>query len=310
MCVCKWDLRGTIKVMWNKYTICVCLQVGPERDHQIYVKQVYNLCIYKWDLRGTIKIMWNKYTICVCLQVGPERDHQSYVKQLYILYVFANGTWEGPSKLCETIIHFVCLFAGDKLAETEEGWGLKTNPVCCGSRRGGRNLPVVTKTCKTWPVPKEDCPGAGRNAHMSTPIGILWTLLSIMVAGTCSFSFLQPFWFIHPETLNSFGMYSYCVRDLRYKPVSQVCGIYGGNFHFSNLPSNAWQAACVLYGGGCAFLCLGAMCAIMTLCLPYLCDKRLAIFTGYIQTMAGKKKYFLLKNIILVSKMVWFINHH
>ena len=129
--------------------------------------------------------------------------------------------------------------------------------------------------------------GNGGGVAMSTPIGILWALLSIMVAGTCSFSFLQPFWFLHPGTLNSFGMYSYCVRDTRLKPTMQVCGIYGGYFHFSNLPSNAWQAACVLYGGGCAFLCLGALFAMMSLCLPNVCDKRLAIFTGYIQTMAG-----------------------
>ena len=94
---------------------------------------------------------------------------------------------------------------------------------------------------------------------MSTPIGILWTLLSIMVAGTCSFSFLQPFWFIEPETFDSFGMYSYCIAVSRGKSgggsrsysqsragdvdkgKSHVCGIYGGTFHFSNLPSNSWQ---------------------------------------------------------------------
>ena len=98
--------------------------------------------------------------------------------------------------------------------------------------------------------------------RMTTPIGILWTLLSIMVAGTCSFSFLQPFWFIEPDTFDSFGMYSYCIavskgpirgggggsRSYTHtrpgevdKSKSHVCGIYGGAFHFSNLPSNSWQ---------------------------------------------------------------------
>ncbi len=200
--------------------------------------------------------------------------------------------------MCEGVRGLDSAKLAREVREEEGGWGfIASSPVCCKS--SGKTLgPVVTKTCKTWPVPKEEFPGRGRNAGtMSTPIGILWTLLSIMVAGTCSFSFLQPFWFIHPDTLNSFGMYSYCVRDFRYKPVAQVCGIYGGHFHFSNLPSNAWQAACVLYGGGCAFLCLGALCAIMTLCLPYVCDKRLAIFTGYIQTMAGKSRK--INNILL-----------
>ena len=128
-----------------------------------------------------------------------------------------------------------------------------------------------------------------KNRSMSTPISILWTLLSIMVAGTCSFSFLQPFWFIHPDTMNSFGMYSYCIKDFRYKQLLQVCGVFGGYFHFSNLPSQTWQAACVLYGGGCAFLCLGALFAILSLCVPSEHDKRLALVSGYLQLMAGKK---------------------
>ena len=148
---------------------------------------------------------------------------------------------------------------------------------------------------------------------MKTPIGILWTLLSIVVAGTCGFSFLQPYWFIEPDTDNSFGMFSYCVstRDIPYLYDSHshryiqirthigrnqrkhICGIYGGSFQFSNLPSNSWQAACVLYGGGCVFLCLGALLAIIALCVPTLTDKRLTLFSGYIQTMASKYIFFL-----------------
>ena len=137
----------------------------------------------------------------------------------------------------------------------------------------------------------------------TTPVGILWTLLSIIVSGVCGFSFLQPFWLLHRDTMNSLGMFSMCVRDNR---LQKTCGVYGGReetddggggqfyfsqFHFSNMPSNAWQAACVLYGGGCAFLCLAALLAVSTLCLPSVADKRLAVFTGYIQTMASK--YFL-----------------
>ena len=133
----------------------------------------------------------------------------------------------------------------------------------------------------------------------TTPVGILWTLLSIIVGGVCGFSFLQPFWLLQPDSLDSLGMYSYCVGssgggggggDTRQLTV-QICGVYGGQFHFSNLPSNAWQAACVLYGGGCAFLCLAALLAVTTLCLPAVADKRLAVFTGYLQTMAGRQLY-------------------
>ena len=125
---------------------------------------------------------------------------------------------------------------------------------------------------------------------MSTPIGIIWTLLTIMVAGTISFSFLQPFWFVDGMTLNALGMYSYCIQDIRYKDFTQICGIYGGSFHFSNLPSNAWQAAVVLFGGGCALLAFSAMLAILAMFVPAKNkrDKRLSVVTGYVQIMAGK----------------------
>ena len=123
-----------------------------------------------------------------------------------------------------------------------------------------------------------------------TPLGVLWALLSLMVAGTCSFSFLQPFWFTHPDKMDSLGIFTYCIRDptAHAVPLRQVCGIYGGDFHFSNLPSHAWQATCVLYGGGCTFLCITSILAIVTLLMPHYCDKRLAIFCGYLQTLSGK----------------------
>ncbi len=145
--------------------------------------------------------------------------------------------------------------------------------------------------------------------QVKSPIGILWTLLSIVVAGTCSFSFLQPHWFVEPDTENSFGMFSYCIAtsespystyqtrshrqmhirtDISRAARKQNCGIYGGSFQFSNLPSNSWQASCVLYGGGCVFLCFGALLAIIALCVPTVTDKRLTMFSGYIQTMASK----------------------
>lgn len=50
---------------------------------------------------------------------------------------------------------------------------------------------------------------------MWTPIGVLWTLLSMIVAALCGFSFLQPCWFIHRDSRNSLGMFSYCIQDGR-----------------------------------------------------------------------------------------------
>jgi len=69
----------------------------------------------------------------------------------------------------------------------------------------------------------------------------------------------------------------------------QMCGVYGGNqFDLSSLPSNAWQIACVLYGGGCVLLGFGSLAAAVSLVLPNVWSTRLACYTGYIQTMAGR----------------------
>ena len=140
---------------------------------------------------------------------------------------------------------------------------------------------------------------------MSTPIGILWTLLSILVAGTCSFAFLQPFWLIQPVTLYSFGVFTYCIQSpgdamptggggggtaaagQGNGATEQQCGVYGKQFNLSNLPSNAWQASCVLYGAGCIFLCTAALLAMVSMCVPTDYDKRMAAITGYMQCVAG-----------------------
>ena len=71
----------------------------------------------------------------------------------------------------------------------------------------------------------------------------------------------------------------------------QLCGVYGGQFDLSSLPSNTWQIACVLYGGGCVLLGFGSLVAVVCLLLPSHWAKRLATYAGYIQTMAGMDKY-------------------
>ena len=48
-----------------------------------------------------------------------------------------------------------------------------------------------------------------RPAAMSSPVGIVWTLLSILLAGVCSVGFLQPFWFVNSATGDAIGLYRY-----------------------------------------------------------------------------------------------------
>lgn len=125
--------------------------------------------------------------------------------------------------------------------------------------------------------------------EMISPILIIWALLSVLVSATCTFSFLQPFWFIHTEKTPSFGMVSYCLKtSVETYQNKEVCTFYGGYFNLNNLPSGAWQAACVLYGSGCILMCLGAFLAVCNTCMPRKYDHRMSAVTGYIQTVAGE----------------------
>ena len=74
----------------------------------------------------------------------------------------------------------------------------------------------------------------------------------------------------------------------------QLCGVYGGEFDLSSLPSNTWQIACVLYGGGCVLLGFSGLAALVCLLLPPHGAKRLACYTGYLQTMAGNTQLYCL----------------
>ncbi len=76
------------------------------------------------------------------------------------------------------------------------------------------------------------------------------------------------------------------------EPGKYICGIYGGSFHFSNLPSSSFQASVTLMGAGCTFLCIAAFLAIIALCIPRISDKRLTLFTGYVQILAGEYTMF------------------
>lgn len=117
-------------------------------------------------------------------------------------------------------------------------------------------------------------------------LALLWAFLSTTVSLACSYSFIHPFWLLHPDYIHSFGVYNYCFNHP--KLYRQVCDTYGGYFSFSHLPSQAWQAACVLYGSGCSLMFISTLCACLCLCLSRPCDRRLAVIGGGLQITAGK----------------------
>ncbi|KAL3857235.1 hypothetical protein ACJMK2_011927 [Sinanodonta woodiana] len=131
--------------------------------------------------------------------------------------------------------------------------------------------------------------------EMSGFVHYLWTFLSMLVSVTCTYSLLQPEWFVHADFMYSFGMYAYCLRDFRYTVPRQICGYYGGRFGLGSVPSRPWQAACLLYGGGCMFLTVSFLFALLSLSIRKGCDTTLVFMCTYIQILAV---VFLLSGIL------------
>ncbi|XP_025092432.1 transmembrane protein 211-like [Pomacea canaliculata] len=121
---------------------------------------------------------------------------------------------------------------------------------------------------------------------MPSPVLLLWSLLSVLVAGTCTFTFLQPFWLVHSDLLHAFGLVAYCYSGSSHHDDRETCSAYGGNFRLGSIPSGAWQAACVLYGAGCVLACLGALLSLCSACMPGHCRRRVTRAGGYVQTVS------------------------
>ena len=148
-------------------------------------------------------------------------------------------------------------------------------------------------------------------------VRVLWTGLSVIVTLSCCLAFVQPYWLTNVQKRSSFGLYSYCVQDNYVEagtgypedrrtngtgdrpPVSanafryvvhykEKCSPYGQYFRLAHLPSNAWQIACVLFGGGCFLQGFGALASIVTSLMVDWWASRFAGYTGYIQTMGGE----------------------
>ncbi|XP_077865444.1 LHFPL tetraspan subfamily member 6 protein-like [Saccoglossus kowalevskii] len=119
-----------------------------------------------------------------------------------------------------------------------------------------------------------------------TPLAVFWTLMSLALAAACCVSFVAPTWFLKPDGLNlaSFGLYSYCLHDPREGIVCHIFG--GGRFDLMTLPVGVWQAAVVLFGGGCIMCVLGSLLSLISLFCHTNTHKTLALFAGYVQIVS------------------------
>lgn len=158
------------------------------------------------------------------------------------------------------------------------------------------------------------------SGRISTQVRTLWTLLSLVVTSGCMLSLIQPHWFVDRSTGNSLGLYSHCVRDTKPRALVfderwgspsgidagplpwAACGPYGGRFDLASLPSNAWQVASVLYGGGCVLMAVStaALCALLGIQSLMRSSERNVVnrcvvgrCIGCVQAMAGRTHCFV-----------------
>ena len=153
-------------------------------------------------------------------------------------------------------------------------------------------------------------------AFQPTPIALLWTILSVLLAGTLTFCLLQPHWYVNPESGTTFGPFGYCVvtsRGMTFAfqenhqrrlgvsqklsvPSRMRCSVYGGHFRSSTVASRSWQAAAAMYGAGCMLQTIAAVVALAS-SLPVsrkslkflrcLMGRRAVVIAGCLQTIAG-----------------------
>ena len=127
---------------------------------------------------------------------------------------------------------------------------------------------------------------------MWTYVNYLWIFLSVILASLCTFCFFQPAWLVHPDYIHTFGIYTFCSKVVSSTEKTQRCGCYGGRYGFGNIPSNSWQAACLLYGGGCVAMCVAAVGSLGSSC-RHNCNRTMVLVTRYLQTSAGMSRNFL-----------------
>ncbi|ELT95527.1 hypothetical protein CAPTEDRAFT_186097 [Capitella teleta] len=118
-------------------------------------------------------------------------------------------------------------------------------------------------------------------------VGLVWTFLSFMVTLVSIFSFVRPSWVVNTTDLTTLGLFSFCLRsDHLTDAPSVVCGIYGGNFNFSHLPSTTWQVTCILCACACGLLLMTTIMAVSTFLVRPGFRRKLTLGAGYIQIMA------------------------
>lgn len=142
--------------------------------------------------------------------------------------------------------------------------------------------------------------------HSLTTVGVVWSMLSFIVAILCSTGFYMPYW-LQGETMNvtvHLGVFRRCnylarsaFTNMYY--MRKECGRYK---HFHDIPSTAWQGSTIMLGIACGILVLVSLIALLSLCFQDIITKHTARVCGFFQALAGKLTVLVMcinKNIIV-----------
>ncbi|XP_033748026.1 transmembrane protein 211-like [Pecten maximus] len=121
-------------------------------------------------------------------------------------------------------------------------------------------------------------------------VSYIWILITALVAVTCAFSLLQPFWIIHPDGIHSFGIYVYCkgseLVGASSDLTNRMCSFYGGQLSVVSIPSGAWQATFLLFSTGCAILLASLILGMAAMFMTDRWLRKLSCTMTYLQTSA------------------------
>lgn len=128
--------------------------------------------------------------------------------------------------------------------------------------------------------------------HSLTTVGLIWSMLSLIVAVVCSTGFYLPYW-LQGEIMNvtvHLGVFRRCnyLAQRTYPKtyyVREECGRYK---RFEDIPSAAWQATTIMLGIACGILVLISLVSLLAICFQDIITKHTARVCGFFQALAGK----------------------
>lgn len=129
--------------------------------------------------------------------------------------------------------------------------------------------------------------------HSLTTVGLVWAMISFLVATVCSTGFYLPYW-LQGQITNvtvHLGVFRRCNYLAKSKSLintfylKEECGRY---MSFDEIPSAAWQGSTIMLGIACGILVLISLISLLAICFKDIITKQTARVCGFFQALAGK----------------------